>query len=129
MIYDDKSKSLICKVFIKADIVCTPAKARVEMEFWNFGYFRWEGGGLSYEGGYIMLGEVSGSVHSTSIFPFLKSNISKIQKIFVCGTLIFNIHIFKFKIHAGLQVDIDFNSESEFFCSRSSFISHLSGHS
>ena len=44
LIYDDKSKSLICKVFIKADIVCTSAKARVEMEFWNFGYLRWEGG-------------------------------------------------------------------------------------
>ena len=40
----------------------------------------------------------------------------------------FNIHIFRFKTDAGLQVDIDFNTESEFPCSRSNLFSFLSGH-
>ena len=57
-------------------------------------------------GGYISLGEVSSfCVH----FPILKRTISKI--ILVCGVLIFNIYIFRIKIHPGLQVDIDFNTE------------------
>ena len=44
-------------------------------------------------GGYIYLGKVSSfSVH----FP-------KNSKNFACGTLIFNIHIVRFKIHARLQ--------------------------
>ena len=36
----------------------------------------------------------------------------KISKTFACGTR--NIHTFTFKIHAGFQVDIDFNTESNF---------------
>ena len=55
----------------------------------------------------------------------------KNSKILVCGTLIFNIHIsiFRFKIHVGLQVDIDFNTKSKISCWRSSFFWPLSGHS
>ena len=51
----------------------------------------------------------------------------KNSKIFVCGALIFNIHIFRFKMDAGLHLDIDFNTESKFSCSRSSFFLPLSG--
>ena len=40
----------------------------------------------------------------------------KILKIFTCGARIFNIHIFRFKVHAELQVDIEFNFESKFSC-------------
>ena len=64
------------------------------------------------------------SVH----FLILKCKISKIQKNFASGTLIFNIHVFRFKRDGGLQVDIDFNTESNFSFSRSSFFSRLSGH-
>ena len=49
----------------------------------------------------------------------------KNSKIFACA-LISNIHIFKFKMDAEVQVDIDFNSESKFFCLRSTFFSPLS---
>ena len=52
----------------------------------------------------------------------------KSSKTLACGALIFNIHIFRFKIHAGLQVNIDFSTESIFSCSRSSFFSPLSVH-
>ena len=53
----------------------------------------------------------------------------KISEILSCGTLIFNIHIFRFKIHAGLLVVNDFNIESKFSCLRSSFFWPCSGHS
>ena len=53
----------------------------------------------------------------------------KNSKHFACSVLIFNIHIFRLKVDAGLQVDIDFNTESEFSRSRSSFFSPLSDHS
>ena len=76
-------------------------------------------------GGYISYVEVSSfSVH----FLILKCKISKIPKIFACGALIFNVHIFRFKTNAGLQVDIGFNTESKFSFSRSSFFSPFSGH-
>ena len=51
------------------------------------------------------------------------------SKIFACGAFIFNIHIFRFRMHARLQVDIDFNTESKFSFSRSGFFSPLGGHS
>ena len=60
------------------------------------------------------------SVHSSSIFPFWNSNFQRF-KIFSCGALTINIHIFRFKMDAGLHIDIDFNTESKCFCSRSSF--------
>ena len=64
-------------------------------------------------GGYISLGKVSSFyIH----FPILKCKISKFTKLFTHGTLFFNIHIFKFKIHVGLYVDIDFNIESKSSC-------------
>ena len=44
----------------------------------------------------------------------------KNSKTFACCTLIFNIYIFRFKMDAGLQVDIDFNNESKFPRSKSS---------
>ena len=53
----------------------------------------------------------------------------KNPKTFAPGTLIFNIHISRLKMIAGLQVYIDFNTESKFSFSRSSFFSPLSGHS
>ena len=45
---------------------------------------------------------------------------------FILHTLLFNIHIFRFKLDAGLQVDIDFNTESKFSCSRNSLFLPLS---
>ena len=45
----------------------------------------------------------------------------KSSEILACGALIFNIHIFRFKIDAWLQVDIDFNTESKFSCLRAVF--------
>ena len=53
----------------------------------------------------------------------------KISEILSCGTLIFNIHIFRFKIHAGLLVVNDFYIESKFSCLRNSFFWPCSGHS
>ena len=62
-------------------------------------------------------------------FSHTEMQYFKNSEIFACDALIFNIYIFRFKIHAELQVDIDFNTESKFSCSRSSFFSPLSGHS
>ena len=54
----------------------------------------------------------------------LKYKISKKPpKFFACGGFIFNIHIFRFKTGARVQVDIDFDTESKF--SRSIFFSPL----
>ena len=52
----------------------------------------------------------------------------KNSKSFACGALIFNIHIFGFRANAGLQGDIDLNTESKSFSSRS-FFPILSGRS
>ena len=75
-------------------IVCPLLRLGEVLEFWIFGflgrskYFWFQGGR-----GYIYLGKVSSfSVHFT-----------KNSKNFACGTLIFNIHIVRFKIHARLQ--------------------------
>ena len=64
--------------------------------------------------GYISFGEVSSFYVHFHIKNFC---------------LIFHIHSFRFKIHAGLQVDSDFNTESKFSCSMSSFFPLLSGNS
>ena len=73
------------------------------------------------------------SVHFKKFFQFIHILKYKIYfqkfKTLACSTLIFNIHISRFKIHAELQVDIDFDTESKLSCSRSSFFSPLSGHS
>ena len=61
--------------------------------------------------------------------PFSHFEMQHFKKNLACGTLIFNFNIFRFKTNAGLQVDIDFNNESKFYFSRSSFFSPLSGHS
>ena len=53
----------------------------------------------------------------------------KNSNFFAWSTPIFNIHIFRFKMDAGLKVCFDFNAESNFFCSRSSFFSPLGEHS
>ena len=47
----------------------------------------------------------------------------------VGGTSIFPVFTFSDLRHAGLQVDTDFNTESKFSFSSSSFFSLLSGHS
>ena len=60
---------------------------------------------INERGHYIFYGEVSSF---SANFLILKCKISKIQKRFACGALIFNIDIFRFKTDAGLQVDIDF---------------------
>ena len=59
----------------------------------------------------------------------LKCKFPKIQKFFVCSTLICNIHIFRFNTDTGAQVDIDFNTESKLSFSRNSFFSLLTWHS
>ena len=124
--------------YLQHDIVCTPPPPPPLKlgGSWNFGilsfwgrskYFWFQGGGVVLWGGIILcMGEVSSySVH----FLILKCKISKIEIFFACGALIFNIHIFRFKTDAGLQVGIDFITESKFSFSRSSFSSPLSGHS
>ena len=98
-------------------------KFRGELGFLNFRFFCEVkifliSGELSCEeGGYISLWR---SVHSPSLFSFWNAKPQKLKKN-ACGALIFNIHIFRFKTDAGLQVDIDFNIESKFSFSRSSF--------
>ena len=73
----------------------------------------------------ISLGEVSSFyVH----FPILKWDF-KVSKMFACAACIVKIHIFRFRMHARLQVDIDFNTESKFSFSRTGFFSPLRGHS
>ena len=62
-------------------------------------------------------------------FSHFKKQALKNSSISACGALVFNLHIFRFKTDAELQVNIDFNTESKFFCSRSSLFSPLSGQS
>ena len=83
-------------------IVCPLLRLGEVLEFWIFWFFGevkiflisgGEGGFPMGGRGYIYLGKVSSfSVHFT-----------KNSKNFACGTLIFNIHIVRFKIHARLQ--------------------------
>ena len=77
---------------------------------------RGEGGGgyIQREGQFIL-------------YPFSHFEMQdfKNSKCFACGALIFNIRIYRFKTDAGLQVDIDFNTESKFSFSRSSFFSSV----
>ena len=126
---------LICKwtpshVKKKATKCGPPTKVRmgVELEFWVFrggqnifdfreGVALWGGGVYFVRGGQFIL-------HSFSHFEMQDF---KNLKNFVCSTVSFNILIFRFKIDAGLQVDIDFNTESKFSFSRSSVFSPLSG--
>ena len=63
------------------------------------------------------------------LHPFSHFEMQDFKNSKTLGALIFTIHIFKFKMGAGLQVDIDFNTESKFSCPRSSFFSPFSGHS
>ena len=86
------------------------------------GVVPWGGGGGGVdvmEGGWFIL-------HPFSHF---ETQDFKNPKFFTCSALIFNIHIFRFNMDAGLQVDIYFNTESKFYCSCSCFFSLLSGHS
>ena len=102
------------------------------MEFWDFGggqnIFDFSGGGgergCPVRGGY----SVRGGQFILHPFSHFEMQHFKISKNLACGTLIFNINIFRFKTDAGLQVDIDFNNESKFSFSRNSFFSPLSGH-
>ena len=83
------------------------------------GVVPWGGGVDFMEAGWFIL-------HPFSHF---ETQDFKNPKFFTCSTLIFNIHIFRFNMDAGLQVDIYFNTESKFYCSCSCFFSLLSGHS
>ena len=63
--------------------------------------------------GLYFLGEGQFILH-----PFSRFEMKDLQnfKIFAWGAFIFNIHIFKFKMDAELQVNNDFNTESTFYC-------------
>ena len=63
--------------------------------------------------GLYFLGQGQFILHS---FPCFEMQDFKNLKIFACGLLIFNIHIFKFKMDAELQVNNDFHTESTFYC-------------
>ena len=63
--------------------------------------------------GLYFLGQGQFILHS---FPRFEMQDFKILKIFACNALIFNIHIFKFKMDAELQVNNDFHTESTFYC-------------
>ena len=106
----------------------TPTKVR-GMEFWTFGLgqniFDFRGRDSPMRGGHF-LGEGQLILHRFSHFEMQDF---KNSKSFACGTIIFIIHISRFKMDAGFQVDIDFNTESKCLCSRSRFFSPLSGHS
>ena len=100
------------------------------MEFWVFGevkFFLISGGGCPMRGrGLYFLG---GGQFILRPFSHFKKQVLKNSSISACGALVFNLHIFRFKTDAELQVNIDFNTESKFFCSRSSLFSPLSGQS
>ena len=84
--------------------------------------FFWGGGGVKVflisVGGWPMrnLYFFWGGQFIVRVFSYFGMQDLEISKIFTCGALIFNIHIFRFKIHAVLQVDIEFNFESKFSC-------------
>ena len=83
--------------------VCTPVlRLGGELKFQNFGRGQFQG--VSYKGGegVFFLGRDQFILDS---FPILK-HVFKTSKIFACITLIFNIHIFRFKMDTGSQVDI-----------------------
>ena len=87
------------------------------LEFCNFGF---SGGGdqniFDFRCGCPMSRDISeGGWFILCPFSHFEMQDFKNSKIF--GALIFNIHIFRFKIHAGLQVHIGFNTESKFSCS------------
>ena len=67
-------------------------------------------GWFSYEGEVTLLrggGGVCGQFILSPFFHFEMQDL-KNSKFFACDALIFNIHIFRFKMNAGLQVDTDF---------------------
>ena len=97
---------------------------------WDFGILSFLGevkiflisGGLFYDGGgrlYLLEGG------HFILCPFYHFELQdcKNSKIFACDALIINFHIFRFTMDAGFEVDIHFNTESKFPCSRSSFFS------
>ena len=104
-----------------------PLMLEGELEFW----FLW-GGQNIFDLSCSMRGRglyfFGGTQFILRLFSHFEMQDFKNSKSFACA-LIFNIHIFRFKIHAGIQVDIDFNTESKSPCSKSSFFSPLSGHS
>ena len=64
-----------------------------------------------------------GSQFILHLFSHLEKQDFKNSKIFVCSVLIFNIHIFRFKTDAGLQVDIDLTLNLNFLVQLLSFLS------
>ena len=91
---------------VKNDVIITLG----ELEFWVFGggqnifNFRgvWPGGGYFLGGGQFIV----------CLFSHFEMQNFKNSEIFVCGTLIFNIYIFRYR----MDVNIDFNTESKFSC-------------
>ena len=84
--------------------VCTPVlRLGGELKFQNFGRGQFQG--VSYNGGegVFFLGRDQFILDS---FSYFETQVFKTSKIFACITLIFNIHIFRFKMDTGSQVDI-----------------------
>ena len=84
------------------------------LEFWvfrggqNIFDFFLGGGGCPMRVGLYFLGGGQFILH---LFPHFEMQDFKSSKYLGGSALIFNIHIFRFKMDAGLQVDIDFNTE------------------
>ena len=93
-------------------------------------FFFWGGGGgCLMRVGYISKGKVS---LFSSIFPFWNARFQKFKNFCLQGPHFqySHFHIFRFKMDARLQVDIDYNTESKFSwfsCSSRSFFSPVCG--
>ena len=76
---------------------------------------------MSYEGGGAEVSYLGEGQFILCPLSHLEMQDFKNLKNVACSALIFNIHIFRLEIHAGFQVDIDFNTESNFFFCAVSF--------
>ena len=100
------------------------------MEFWvfvggqNLSDFR---GGCPIRGwGLYVIFHRGRSIHSSCILSFWNASFQKFKSFLFAAP---SFSIFRFKTDTGLQVDIDFNTESKLSFSRSSFFSCLTWHS
>ena len=107
-----KSFSNCALCFTTYNIVYTPCYSWQEGGSWNFqifcsggrSKFLISGVGCPMWGKLYYLGE---SQFILSPFSRFEMQDFKNSKMFACDALIFNIHIFRFKMNAGLEVDID----------------------
>ena len=86
-----------------------------ESEFWNFEFLGEVKiylilGGCPMRGLYFL----GGGQFVLHPFSHFEMEDFKNSKLIACSALIFNIHIFRFKIDAGLQVDVDFTLNLNF---------------